>query len=696
MHDPARAHHLDLAERSHRLDAIGPPALAAEERPRWITWRSILLGTLAAAGVCAIVPFNDYAVANTYMIGTFLPPVLVFSFFIVVVLVNAPLHRLAPRFALRGGELGVIMAMMLAACAIPSQGLMRSLLPTLIAPFFHGRNDVRFWEQFLKLDLPGWLYPVEDVRDGIHSQIVTAFVSRLQADQSVPYAAWALPLAIWGIFFAALFATLLALATIVRVQWADNERLPFPLAQVQLALIQPPPRGKAFNDLFSSRVLWIAVLAVFAVHSMTALNRYFPKVCPEIPLKYDLSTVMAEEPWSLFAGHIKRATIYFTFIGVTYFIQSRVAFSIWATMMAIELLNVQQRSMGNEIRGWSDQALGSAVAFVMGFLWVGRHHWAKVLRAVVGARRPGETGGDFVAYRTALLVACGGVLVMFAWLMVMGVQWWVACAIIAFMVGGHVVVMRVVAETGVPSWRFWANWPQLYTNFPATAFTGRDIYFSGVMDANGPFCTRESVAAFSLHALQVNDGLALPARQRRWLVVLMAWAMLAGFVAAGASSLRIYYRYATPITTRVDNLLNAHGVENLPKSTVVDPLNQHHSGAFRPKQHDPWLAMGIGAAVTGALQYLSLRFASWPFAPVGYLISVSGWYIQLLWFSTMIGWTLKVLIVRLGGARLYQRSRPAFLGIIIGEALAVGVWLCVNIALASAGYEYQKILILPD
>ena len=38
-----------------------------------VTWRSVLLGTLAAVGVSALLPYNDFIVQNTFLAGSYLP-----------------------------------------------------------------------------------------------------------------------------------------------------------------------------------------------------------------------------------------------------------------------------------------------------------------------------------------------------------------------------------------------------------------------------------------------------------------------------------------------------------------------------------------------------------------------------------------------------------------------------------------------
>ena len=148
---------------------------------------------------------------------------------------------------------------------------------------------------------------------------------------------------------------------IFRRQWAMNERLPFPLAQIETALIAPPRQGRLLNDLLGSRLFWTALLLVLAIQSSVALNRYFPRNIPLIPLKYNISTIMGDEPWNHFSDYVKSGTIFFTFIGIAYFIQTRVSFTLWATYLLAQIATVQQRMYQSDIpyAAWRDQHLGA-------------------------------------------------------------------------------------------------------------------------------------------------------------------------------------------------------------------------------------------------------------------------------------------------------------------------------------------------
>jgi hypothetical protein len=81
--------------------------------------------------------------------------------------------------------------------------------------------------------------------------------------------------------------------------------------------------------------------------------------------------------------------------------------------------------------------------------------------------------------------------------------------------------------------------------------------------------------------------------------------------------------------------------------------------------------------------------------PVGLLIAY-GWPIKNIWFSLFVGWLVKAVIVRLGGADLFRSARNFFIGLIIGEAGAAAFWLVVCLVLNANGLAYKAIRLLPN
>jgi hypothetical protein len=94
------------------------------------------------------------------------------------------------------------------------------------------------------------------------------------------------------------------------------------------------------------------------------------------------------------------------------------------------------------------------------------------------------------------------------------------------------------------------------------------------------------------------------------------------------------------------------------------------------------------------LVVLAARVNWWPLAPIGFLVCHS-WFMQVAWASLLIGCCAKALLLRFGGPRLLERAKPVFVGLVLGEAINLGIWLTATILLAAAGEPFFRILILP-
>ena len=154
--------------------------------------------------------------------------------------------------------------------------------------------------------------------------------------------------------------------------------------------------------------------------------------------------------------------------------------------------------------------------------------------------------------------------------------------------------------------------------------------------------------------------------------------------------------HATTLDVTQSSPINQYGVVGAPESLVVTPLRQYLPPAVGIREsHSRWTHLSIGAVVTAGLSALRLRFAAWPLHPLGFLLCYS-YPIHRIWFSVFLGWLLKVLLVRFGGAGLYRHSRPAFTGLIVGEAGAAAFWLMVSVVLHAAGLPYRAVNLLPS
>ena len=128
------------------LRSLPEPELVQIQKTRGVTWRSVLLGTFVVIAICTLTPINDFTLSNTSLAAGFVPLAAVLVLFLLVVVINAPLHRFAPRHALSSGELAVVVLMSFIACGLSNWGLMRFFIPTPVAPFHLGATDETYLE----------------------------------------------------------------------------------------------------------------------------------------------------------------------------------------------------------------------------------------------------------------------------------------------------------------------------------------------------------------------------------------------------------------------------------------------------------------------------------------------------------------------------------------------------------------------
>ncbi|MDK1030822.1 MAG: hypothetical protein QGD94_02330, partial [Planctomycetia bacterium] len=76
----------------------------------------------------------------------------------------------------------------------------------------------------------------------------------------------------------------------------------------------------------------------------------------------------------------------------------------------------------------------------------------------------------------------------------------------------------------------------------------------------------------------------------------------------------------------------------------------------------------IGGGVMAMLALARFRWTRWPLYPVGWLLA-STYPMNCIWFSIFLGWLAKGTILKLGGAEMYERLKPLFVGLIIGDVI---------------------------
>ncbi len=190
-----------------------------------MTRRSVILGLAGAALICGVTFLNDRILRGTFLVGNNMP-VSVYGLLILFVVFLNPLFTRIKRMALTGREIAVVLALTLAACCIPSSGLLRTFTSTLILPHHYKKVEPGWREggraEIRRRDVTDWL-PERMLADVSRNEdeVLGGFVQGLGqpgghvAFRDVPWYAWTRTLVFWLPVILALWGALLGLSLVV-------------------------------------------------------------------------------------------------------------------------------------------------------------------------------------------------------------------------------------------------------------------------------------------------------------------------------------------------------------------------------------------------------------------------------------------------------------------------------------------------
>lgn len=684
----------------------------------FLTFRAIALGLLGVVLLCGITPYNNLVLANTDLIGNHFPAGVLLLILLVVVGINAPLARFKPQWMLRRDEILVMLSMWLIASAIPFVGLNRYFPGQIVSYWYTSseRNDLA--EVMETVDPPDWLFPTLEKNTAVErgrEDVIRGYFERLPADRStflsrvyvVPWSKWTTPAITWGIFFGAVFGMGLFITMLWHRQWTNVERLPFPLANVYLSLIDTPPPGRWLSNELRSPRLWIAAGTVFFIHFFNGGMKYVDGVntATQIPLSFTFYSIFADTPIRFAHWSFQAQTVFFTIIGLMFFVRSRIAFSLWFFYL---LSNVWRISAGMQSMDVSeamtiDQIMGAVTVLSIWIVFVARQTLWNAIRSFFKGTADPELRLERIY--AALLLICLVTLVI--WLKAVGVSLIGAVWITAALTAMYLVLARVISETGllyvllpIEPQRLWLYVVPTAPGATAGRTTLPTYFFSSAIGNLLCHDTRQALPGYASTASKLADeaGDAHPSsRQRLGLVALLFATILIAYLAGGASTLYVRYNYDTTLDSKgvMLDTGNNWGSLVMPRDRAMTWTRDYTPpGVGAADSHSRIGHFTLGATITAALGVMRARFAGWPLDPIGYLLCWT-WGVQVIWFSIFLGWLAKQVTLYLGGGAAITRMRPAFIGLIMGETLAVVFWLVVSFIRAWLGMEYISIQILP-
>ena len=246
-----------------------------------ITTRSVWLGAVSAA----ITAYYGQSGEMAFHVGSLVKsnfPVALILWFTIWVCINIVVATIAPRASLSSTEMMVIFGMTWVAAMMPGVGWMGYLMGSLPAPHFFTTPENRWAELFLD-ELPAWAYPEPS------PHIVDRFYFGLQKGESIPWAGWVLPVFWWMLASLAMTGVAFCVTTIFHRQWADAERLTYPLVSFPADLTEGFSEGRRVPDIFKNPIFWIGFGWTAGIICWNIINFWHPDV-PRITLFGSVNT----------------------------------------------------------------------------------------------------------------------------------------------------------------------------------------------------------------------------------------------------------------------------------------------------------------------------------------------------------------------------------------------------------------------
>lgn len=493
----------------------------------------------------------------------------------------------------------------------------------------------------------------------------------------VPWQIWARPFLRWGILILLTYLALMTLNVLIFRQWAHNEMLTYPLAELPKALVYTDKPGGGMPDVFRNGLFWMGAGISGAVLGWNLLCK--SQVVPGLPPLELLN------PWSAYVVNTPlqilmswKSEIFFTMIGLAFLIPKNISFSFWffylVYMVQILIMYWTGHIDTEGASQWwylanvkTSQGAGAMLVFAMVVLFKCRQYVLCGLQpAALKGLKPDEQRE--LRFSSWLFLGASLAIILQLWLD-MGANLFYTIffyLVTLFMV---VAMIRAVAEGGLLAVKTYIN-PFHYVR----AFLGFDKgisavpLFSPLLLYCGIFFLdlKVFIAPTMANALKLREDFKM--RRGAFHGAILISILLAIVVSTITALMMSYDRGADNMSTWF--------YSSWPRSTfnTLTTIAKNPPGSSGSSA----LWMTVGGVATAAIIYLR-QFLFWMPHPLGLVMLVNP-MMQSYWFSIFLGWLANVAITKYGHQNTYKRATGFFIGLIAGELLIVILSVIVSIA----------------
>jgi len=624
---------------------------------------AIGVGLGFAVGVTLLVRHSELVTGRYVSSGV--PPVLAFAAAFLLSVARPLLRRLHPALAMTRPQVLLVYAMLTLVVVLHNPYVVRAFLPHLTSLDYGSMRQPalrRFTEY-----LPAWWGPGQTGRD---PEVVRTYFEGFRPG-GVPWEAWVAPLALWFLFFLAIFVATGCLMTLLRHQWIHSERLSFPLLYLPLAVTQEggPLGAGGLGPIFRQPLMWLGFAVAAGFNGINIAHALWPAV-PAPGFVYRFQGMFPDPPWT----PLNTVMLFFMLeaIGFGYFLSLEVSFSTWFFYLVMKVAAIACLSGGLDLPGlpfMHEHSAGATLAVALLIGWNARRTLALALRhALLPVKSPEAREAQRAVWGLVASVAF-----VLGWCQLAGLSWMVALPFVAVLGGFVLVYARIRAETGVP-FEFVYPYGQpkellvsLWSprGMIETAGLRSWTVFSGLAWLSRHHYA-QSMAAYQIDSLKLAEEARIP---RRWLWLALGLAFVVGLAGSFWAHLDAYYEIGS-------NLSGGATGRGEYRATVALQEYQRMAalvGATPSEGRARVMALAIGFAFALLLGLARQRMARSPFHPLGFILATAYGDHSTLVFPMFVAWLCKASILKMGGLRLYRTFVPFFLGLIMGHVLIAGI-----------------------
>lgn len=499
----------------------------------------------------------------------------------------------------------------------------------------------------------------------------------------VPWRVWAKPLASWGLLIVLTYMVLMTFNVLIFRQWAHNEKLIYPLAELPKVLVGADGDGdqSRIPAIFRSGYFWFgfSVSATFLGYNFLAYTGEFGNMQP-LDLYNRWQGYVDRTPFEAVRQYVGKSTIFFTMIGLAFLIPANISFSMWffIVIYMLQLLILVWSGHGHDERDFplewyytlnfmTAQGGGALMVFAAVVFYKCRHYLfcffnpASINQLDRDEQRELRTSSFF-------FVAGSIGLILVLWLY-MGAN--LVYTIFAYFIIMMITIglIRAVAEGGILGFQAWASPFHLIRSIfgmnkswtSPSLFAPLFVYYSVLF-----LDIKTFIAPAMANSIKIRDDLRMK-RGRFHLSIILGIGI--ALIASIATHIMLGYDKGGDAMSNWFYSSFPRGLYNqIASMTKTMPVDNQGGLA--------WLIVGA-VAMTGLLFFRQHFF--WLPHPIGLIMLVNP-IMRTYWFSIMVGWMAKVLVTKYGNSDSYRHARSAFIGLIIGEltlvilALLVTVW----------------------